>query len=276
MLGYEHDDLPLRWDALTPPEWREMDEAKLSDLAETGVASPWVKQYWHRDGHRLPILLGVALLEGSETDTVGFVLDRTAQVRAEAELRATSERFRQLYDDLPLMYFMLDGNGVIESVNAHGASELGYLPAELQGRPVLEVFHPEDREAVERHLGSIFKGSGGVEPMEFRKIRKDGTTLWVQETIRTIAGPDGEMRLLVICEDISERRAAAQRLAEQERRLQQLTRSVATVEEGERRRIGKGLHDEVVQNLAVAKLKLGDLDRLDPGRQGRRIARPDP
>lgn len=87
MVGYEREDLPLRWDMLTPPEWAPMDEVKRRELAETGIARPWEKEYWHRDGHRVPILLGVALLAGSETETVGFVLDRTEQVRQERRLQ---------------------------------------------------------------------------------------------------------------------------------------------------------------------------------------------
>ncbi|MBT8484341.1 MAG: PAS domain-containing protein, partial [Phycisphaerae bacterium] len=38
MLGYSHADLPLRWDRMTPLEWRRCDEAKVAEVMSTGAA----------------------------------------------------------------------------------------------------------------------------------------------------------------------------------------------------------------------------------------------
>jgi PAS domain S-box-containing protein len=96
MLGYTREDLEsgeFRWDRLTPPEWEFQYAAAQQQLDQCGICAPWEKEYFHKNGTRVPILIGIARLEGSETETVCFVLDNTPRKRAEeAEARARSEQ----------------------------------------------------------------------------------------------------------------------------------------------------------------------------------------
>jgi PAS domain S-box-containing protein len=90
MVGYSRDDCVsgrMRWTDLTPPEGRADDERALAQLAATGTAQPWEKEYYRKDGTRVPVLVGCANFEGSETEGVAFVLDLSEQKRAEDALR---------------------------------------------------------------------------------------------------------------------------------------------------------------------------------------------
>lgn len=87
ILGYSREDLPFRWDEITPPEWRYTDEAAIDQLQREGIADPWEKEYVRRDGRRVPVLLGVSLLEESSEDCICFVIDLSDRKRAEQELR---------------------------------------------------------------------------------------------------------------------------------------------------------------------------------------------
>jgi PAS domain S-box-containing protein len=87
MVSYSRDDLPLRWDAMTPPEWRPLDEVAIEQLNRDGIAIPWEKEYVRKDGHRVPILVGASLLERSKGECVCFVIDLTDRKRVEQELR---------------------------------------------------------------------------------------------------------------------------------------------------------------------------------------------
>ena len=94
MVGYTKDDLAggrLRWDAITPPEYRAGDEQVIAQLKATGSCPPFEKEYLHQDGRRVPVLLGVTMLEGSETECICFVLDITQRKQAERELKAAKE-----------------------------------------------------------------------------------------------------------------------------------------------------------------------------------------
>ena len=76
----------------------------------------------------------------------GVNIDVTERKRAEAALEEGRARYCALYNDNPSMYFTVDAVGTVLSVNEFGARQLGYRPAELVGRSVLEVVHEGDRE----------------------------------------------------------------------------------------------------------------------------------
>ena len=91
MTGYAKDDLKsglLRWTDLTPPEYRETDTHAIEELKRTGSAKPFEKEFIHKDGTRIPVLIGVTLFEQSQETGVAFVLDLTEHKRAEAEREA--------------------------------------------------------------------------------------------------------------------------------------------------------------------------------------------
>lgn len=97
MLQYDRDDLMagLDWFAMTPPEWQEMhalEEAE--ELVKTGKMQAREKEYFRKDGSRVPILIGAACFEGNPTQGVAYILDLTERKRAEAALR---ERERELH-----------------------------------------------------------------------------------------------------------------------------------------------------------------------------------
>ena len=65
MIGYSADDLAakrVRWRDLTPPEYAPADDHVLDLLRKDGVCPPFEKEYIHKDGRRIPVLLGAALL----------------------------------------------------------------------------------------------------------------------------------------------------------------------------------------------------------------------
>src|SRR5262249_6815488 len=65
MVGYARADLlapGLRWIDLTPPEWRERDERLIPELKRSGTLQPFEKEYFRKDGSRVPVLIGVATM----------------------------------------------------------------------------------------------------------------------------------------------------------------------------------------------------------------------
>ena len=104
MLGYDREDLVrgrLRWTDLTPPEWFDLDIRRwLPELKTTGSLQPFEKEYFRKDGGRIPVLIGAASFEKSGNQGVAFVLDLTERKRAEAEARESERRYREVQMDL--------------------------------------------------------------------------------------------------------------------------------------------------------------------------------
>ena len=81
MIGYSHDELvegKIKWDEITRPELRHLDTLAIQEMKDTGASVPFEKQFIRKDGSRLPLLFGAALLEGSKHQTVCFALDARA------------------------------------------------------------------------------------------------------------------------------------------------------------------------------------------------------
>ncbi|MDX6533802.1 MAG: hypothetical protein QOF68_1546 [Gaiellales bacterium] len=88
MLGYrraELDEEPLDWRALTPPEWEEADNLAIDEMFQRGAGRPFEKEYLHRDGHRVPVLVGTVAITRDPFTWIAFVLDLSEQRRLEAE-----------------------------------------------------------------------------------------------------------------------------------------------------------------------------------------------
>jgi PAS domain S-box-containing protein len=132
--------------------------------------------------------------------------------KAEKSLRDSEERYRALYENNPSMYFTVDREGKILSLNRFGAEQLGYTVEGLIGQSVFNIFYEEDREAVIERFVLCLQNIKQIIRWEFRKVRKDGSILWVRESARAIQGSDGGMVVLIVCEDITDRRRAEEQL----------------------------------------------------------------
>jgi PAS domain S-box-containing protein len=139
--------------------------------------------------------------------------------RAQEALKESEERYRALYDQTPLMYFTVDAHLTILSVNQFGADHLGYNVQELVGASVLAVVHEEERPHCQFALEQSLKGVTRMPQSEFRKVKKDGSVMWVRETIQTIMDPYHQKILLLSCEDITDRKRAEEALARSENQL---------------------------------------------------------
>ena len=104
MVGYDRNDLVsgrVRWTDLTPAEWLDHSNQRwVPELHMTGTLEPVEKEYFHKDGSRVPVLVGLALFEERGSQGVAFVLDLTESKRAEAEARENEQRYRQVQMEL--------------------------------------------------------------------------------------------------------------------------------------------------------------------------------
>jgi PAS domain S-box-containing protein len=103
MLQYEREDLNagLRWIDMTPPEWQEVHaQIELEELQATGTMQAREKEYFRKDGSRVPVLIGAAAFEGEPNQGVAYILDLTNLKRAEEAARESERRYRQVQGEL--------------------------------------------------------------------------------------------------------------------------------------------------------------------------------
>jgi PAS domain S-box-containing protein len=88
IVGYAREDLAaLRWTELTPAEWRDVDDQAFAEMKATGTVQPREKEYFRKDGTRVPVLVARAIFEWNRDEGVAFVLDLTERKHIEGALR---------------------------------------------------------------------------------------------------------------------------------------------------------------------------------------------
>ena len=147
-----------------------------------------------------------------------------AEQRATEFLRESEAQWREVFEHNPVMYFMVDADGMVLSVNTFGAAQLGYAVSELHGASVLSVFFEEDRDRVRESVQVCLNNIGHTHSWEIRKVRKDRSALWVRENAKAVRRLDGRLIVLIACEDITERKEAENALRQSESYLAEAQR----------------------------------------------------
>jgi two-component system CheB/CheR fusion protein len=205
--------------------------------------------------------------------------DITARRQAEAQLRASEERFRLLIDSaVDYAIFTMTAGGRVDSWNSGAERLFGYTADEIIGHDVAVLFTPEDRDGGVPAAELNTAREKGRASDERWHVRKDGSRFYCSGVTTPIAGTDAFAK---IARDLTERRQAevARDKANQEleRRVIQRTselqdevsrgaaardhitsllRRVVTAQEDERARIARDLHDQLGQQLTALRLTL--------------------
>src|SRR5262245_19358262 len=215
MVGYDHEDLlagRLRWTDLTPPEWRDSDERLVPELGRSGTLQPFEKEYFRKDGSRLPVLIGVASFEEGGNQGVAFELDLTERNRAEQALRERERESQLVVNTIPGLVATLAPSGEVEVVNDQLVEYCGQgLEAMRQWGPNGTV-HPQDVP----HVAGIFGpaiASGQAYELEARIRRFDGVYRWFQIRGLPLRDTHGEIvRWYSLLSDVDDRKRAEMEL----------------------------------------------------------------
>lgn len=225
MYGFDSYEEAIQFDIskFNPEGWVDLI-ARLKTEHKIKGRENWHTRPDKKQIHIVSNTVGVFNYSDEPIQVKGYIFDDTERKKAEeelkeardnleeqvkertAELKENEEKFRTLYDNNPFMYFTIDTDFTVQSVNCFGAELLGYTVSELIGQPLSKVFYEKDIEFAERNLRNAIKNYGQVFRWELRKVRKDGSILWVKETTRATKRSDGKILVFTACGDITERK----------------------------------------------------------------------
>ncbi|MEA2748654.1 MAG: hypothetical protein QOI41_2797 [Myxococcales bacterium] len=219
LIGYSRAELlsgAVRWTDLTPKELAHVDRRAVEQLASTGVAGVREKEYIHKDGHHVPVMVGTATIPGSDDHAISFILDLSERKRADKAVaeatteRALAARIGGLLDAAPDALVTTSQDGRIILVNSQAERLFGYAREELIGQPGEMLLamrfrgKSDERSAFYRENANARSFGEGI---EICGLRKDGTELPIELRLSPTVTPEGVLVTAAI-RDVTERRKA--------------------------------------------------------------------
>ncbi|HWR16788.1 MAG TPA: AAA family ATPase [Terriglobales bacterium] len=231
MVQYDRKDLDagLRWLDITPPEWQEAHALyEAEELKATGMMQVREKEYFRKDGSRVPVLIGAACFEGQTNQGVAYILDLSEQKRAEEALRHSEAYLAEAQRQTHTGSCAIDGT----SRQAVYWSDEMFRLFEFdpqQGPPRWDQFlsriHPEDRDTVQSANEQAFRTKTSCD-VEFRMVKPNGTVRHIHAIGKPVVNRAGELvQVLGTMVDVTERKRAE----EARERLRQVQADLAHV-----------------------------------------------
>ncbi|HVR40443.1 MAG TPA: PAS domain S-box protein [Thermoanaerobaculia bacterium] len=212
----------------------------------TGIVAAYSREH--------PFDLGDLYPLQSIASMLGATMSRRA---AERELASQELRLRLLVEQLPAILWSVDRNLVVTALQGAAVPSIGRVPEETIGRNLLELrVHQQGIDAM--HLA--LEGN----ETEYR-YEQNGRTF--DTRVQPLRDPDGDIvGAIALSMDVTERTVAEQQAIASREQLRRLNVKLSEIQENERRRIARELHDELGQELTALRFETALLrDELQNG-----------
>lgn len=301
MVGYTSQDVraaALNWARMVPEEYAPLVRDALEQLRLRGACGPIEKEYFRKDGTRVPVLFGGAALDDDYRSGVAFVFDITERQKVRQRLATSERRFREFMDNSPAVAFIKDTAGRRIYFNRHyrqtfqtstedllGKSDFDLFPAEIAvklreaDRQVLE-----DRQAVrtvedvptpdgvlhhwlvikfpiEETPGELFVGGVAVDITEQKQAE---AALRQARDELEVHVSQRTASLVAMNIQLQEEIAQRQQIEAALRRDREFLQHLLSLSESDRKLVAYEIHDGLVQYVTASLMHLDSLVQLLP------------
>jgi PAS domain S-box-containing protein len=218
VLGYSSEELrSMSIAELTHEDDRDTTLPAFDEL-RTGLRRDYhvIKRYRCKDGSIKWLNATVTRVPnpgGGPDLAASIVADITEQKRVEQELRSSEERWRSIFEHAVVGIGTTDRNRRYLSANPALQNMLGYSEEELCGLTLADVTHPDDRDATDRGLDTVWERRQESYHIEKRMISKDGGVIWVNITAAPVPATESNSEFLpAIVVNVTEQKRAEEAL----------------------------------------------------------------
>lgn len=225
----------------------------------------WFSDSWfkRKDGSIFPVGIDAHMIEYQDVEYIyAIISDITRSSKIEEAFFRNLEKYYKFFNNVPSAVFLssIDDGRFVE-VNEAFETVSGYSLNEVIGKTVDELDLYVDN-TLWQSVKESAERSGRIETIEMEFRRKDKELRIGQVTAETI-DLEEEKLLIGVISDITERKHAERAVNEYQENLRSLSSELINVESSEKRKIAEYLHDYLGQSLALAKIKVGSLQRAD-------------
>ena len=248
---------------IIPPELQE-EENKIQQRLGAGES---IEHYETirvtKEGKRVNVSLMICPLKDSTGRIIGaskIARDITENKQTQDNLRESEERLRLAVETGRMYVFEWDPATDLIERSGECSGIFSWIDDSVHdtGRQFAARVHPDDRE---RYTATTETGLTAASPTyqtSYRVLRPDGSVTWLEESGRAFFDAQGKMlRAIGIGVDVSDRKHA-------EEAILGIGRKLIEAHEQERTRIGRDLHDDIVQRLVLLAIELGGVQQDVP------------
>ena len=242
---------------IVPPDHLDEEKTILERLRRGETVEHFETVRVCKDGTTLDVSLTISPVKdgaGRVVEASNVARDITQQKRAERALRESEERFRAMVETTPECVKLVARDGTLLHMNSPGLIIVGADHAEVVvGKSVYDLIEPKDRDRYRAFNERICYGEKGS--LEFDIVGLRGERHHMETHAAPLRSPDGTVVQLGVSRDITHRKQAEEAIKESE-----LSARLLKLQDEERRRIARELHDGVGQLLAAMSMNASGLD----------------
>jgi PAS domain S-box-containing protein len=243
---------------IVPPNRQDEEAMFLERLRRGERIAHFQTVRLRKDGAMIDVSLTVSPLQGAAGRVVGaaaVMRDISQQKQVERTLRESEERFRAIVETTPECVKLVAPDGTLLHINSAGLKMVGADSGEVVvGTNVYDRVAPKDRDRFRAFNERICFGEKGS--LEFDLIGPRGERRHMETHAAPLRNSDGTIVQLAVTRDITNRKQAQEALKERE-----LSARLLKLQDEERRRMARELHDGVGQLLAAMSMNASTLDR---------------
>ncbi len=211
MTGYSRQDLEeglIRWDALRVSEYAEVDDKASQELLRNGSCTPFEKEYFRKDGSRVPVMIGATLLQKEPPTWASFVLDMTERKRTQEQLKSSEERLRLAQAAAQAGSWDWD---LVTNTQVWSDEFYSILGLENTVPPTYENWlfriHPEDRDRVDDAVQKAIASNTGSFQIEYRAFGRNNEVRWIESRRHIYRNSEGSpVRMIGVSIDVTIRK----------------------------------------------------------------------
>lgn len=257
-LGYKKDELlNLKVFDINPAD-SSNDIKERFKMQRAGESITFETSHQRKDGTLMPVEISSRLIEhGGQNALQAIVRDISKRKKREEKLQLLEKALETTNIGITIANI----EKTIIYTNPFEAKMHGYSVGELIGKKIGSLAPAELRQPLNIKKMKAAK----TKKRESVNIRKDGSSFPVYLTSDIVTNPSNDpIGLVTICEDITDRKKAENEIETSRKQLRNLTNSLQSAREEERKKIAREIHDELGQSLTAIKIDLSLMKRKLP------------
>ncbi|WP_413173499.1 PAS domain S-box protein [Anabaena azotica] len=231
LVGYTPEEVlsgRVNFREMTPPEYVEQSIRATLELKTQGVCQPFEKEYIRKDGNRVSVLLGLALLENNLEQVIGYVVDISERKQAEQSLSKQEKQLRLITNSLPVQISYVDAQQRYLFNNQKYEEWFGISTSAMLGKHVQEILGESVYQKIYPYLEAVL--SGQQVNYETKLLHQDGTIHDTNVTYVPQFNQQGKVEgFVALVRDITEQKQSQAAIKQSEERFRKLTEKVRVI-----------------------------------------------